>query len=212
MSAQRLDLPRAARLVIDRVREILADSSGDSSAELSAGPLLVAIDGRCASGKSSLAGHICGETGWGILHMDDFFLRPEQRTPARLAEPGGNVDRERFLDQVLLPLSQGREAVYRPYDCRTQSLGEERRLAGELAGERVVLVEGSYSCHPRLWDYYGLHLFLTVDPGVQLRRIEARNGPEKLEDFRGKWIPLEERYFSAFSLHNRCEILLELGG
>ena len=34
--------------------------------------------------------------------MDDFFLRPEQRRPERFAEPGGNVDRERFAAEVLV--------------------------------------------------------------------------------------------------------------
>ena len=106
-----------------------------------AGPLLVALDGRCAAGKTTLAAYLQRQTGWGLAHMDHFFLRPQQRTPARLAEPGGNVDRERFLEEVLLPLEAGQAAVYRPFDCHTQSLGEPLRLEPGP----VLLVEGAMS-------------------------------------------------------------------
>ena len=41
--------------------------------------LLIAVDGRCASGKTTLAASLERETGCNVVHMDDFFLRPEQR-------------------------------------------------------------------------------------------------------------------------------------
>ena len=59
--------------------------------------LLIAIDGRCGSGKSTLGAYLQQKMHGNLLHMDDFYLRPEQRTPKRREEPGGNVDRERFL-------------------------------------------------------------------------------------------------------------------
>ena len=70
----------------------------------SADRIIIAIDGRCASGKSALASNLENELGCAVFHMDDFFLRPEQRTPQRYAEPGGNVDRERFWEEILEPL------------------------------------------------------------------------------------------------------------
>ncbi len=51
--------------------------------------LLLAIDGGSASGKTTLAALLAQRYGCPVFHMDDFFLRPEQRTPQRLAEPGG---------------------------------------------------------------------------------------------------------------------------
>lgn len=44
---------------------------------------------------------------------DDFFLRPEQRTPERLAEPGGNLDRERMKSEVIDRLSAVRSVIRR---------------------------------------------------------------------------------------------------
>ena len=68
-------------------------------------PLIAAIDGRCASGKTTAAELLQKQFGWTVVHADDFFLRPEQRTPERYAEPGGNLDRERLREEVLLPPS-----------------------------------------------------------------------------------------------------------
>ena len=76
---------------------------------------------------------------------------------------------------------------------------------------KLIVVEGSYSCHPTLWEQYDLHVFLTVNPQEQLRRIERRNGPQGLEMFRQRWIPLEERYFSACRVEERCELRLSSG-
>lgn len=49
-------------------------------------PVILAIDGRCGSGKTTLAGMIAHRYKAEVIHMDDFLLRQEQRTPERLAE------------------------------------------------------------------------------------------------------------------------------
>ena len=42
-------------------------------------PAVIAIDGRCGSGKTSLANLIDNIFSCNILHMDDFYLPIEQR-------------------------------------------------------------------------------------------------------------------------------------
>lgn len=81
--------------------------------------VLVAIEGGSASGKTTLGELLQNVYGCPVFHMDDFFLRPEQRTEARFTQPGGNVDRERFLEEVLIPLREGRPVDYRRFDCAT---------------------------------------------------------------------------------------------
>lgn len=90
------------------------------------GRLIVAIDGRCGSGKSTLAARLARELRCSVFHMDDFFPRPEQRTAERLSQPGENVDHERFLAEVLLPLHNAQPVTYRPYLCARQQLGAPR--------------------------------------------------------------------------------------
>lgn len=167
---------------------------------------IVAVEGRCAAGKSTLAAQMEKRLGLTVVHMDHFFLRPEQRTEERLAQPGDNIDHERFLEEVLLPLTAGETPAYRPYNCRTGELDEPIALKPSC----VTVVEGSYSCHPKLWDYYQRRVFLSVNPEEQLRRLARRESPEQLEAFRERWIPMEERYFSAFRVEERCDYHLEL--
>ena len=167
--------------------------------------VLIALDGRCASGKTTLAGKLAARYGWKVVHLDDFFLRPEQRTEERYATPGENVDHERFLEEVLLPLRSGQAARYRAFDCKAQRLSEEEKI---MTPDGVTIIEGAYSCHPSLWNQYDLRVFLSVGREEQLRRIEQRNGAEQLAVFRDKWIPLEERYFAAFQIEQRCDYRL----
>ena len=167
-------------------------------------PVLIAIDGRCASGKSTLAAALQARFGWAVVPMDDFFLRPEQRTPERYATPGGNIDHERFLSEVLLPLRAGRAPVYRPFDCHAGCLGAPKQIPATA----VTVVEGSYSCHPALRGCYDLRLLLTISPERQLTRIAQREGTQSAAVFREKWIPLEERYFSGCAVAECCELHL----
>ena len=91
-------------------------------------PVILAIDGRCASGKTTLAAKIQEKTRCGVIHMDDFFLRPEQRTKERLAQAGGNIDWERIKKEALEPIRANSAALYRPYDCHTQSFKEQIKI------------------------------------------------------------------------------------
>ena len=168
--------------------------------------VVISIDGRCASGKTTLAMRLAELCGCSVVHMDDFFLRPEQRTAQRYEEPGGNVDRERFLEEVLLPMRRGETVVYRSFDCGTQSLKEPV----ELKKTPVTVVEGSYSCHPELVEYYDLKVFLSVSSEKQMVRIIDREGEAYAQVFREKWIPLEERYFAAFEVEKCCDLTFDM--
>lgn len=167
--------------------------------------LLIAIDGRCAAGKTTLADCLQSLCGCSVIHMDQFFLRPEQQTEERLAEPGGNIDYERFLEEVLIPLQKGVSFSYRPYDCQCRRLAEP--VAVTPGG--IHIIEGSYACHPALIAYYDFKIFLTVDAKEQLRRIEKRNGAAYAKVFRDRWIPLEECYFAAYPIKEQCEFVFD---
>ncbi len=165
-------------------------------------PLIAAIDGRCASGKTTAAELLRKEYGWTVVHADDFFLRPEQRTPERYAEPGGNLDRERLREEVLLPLREGKPVAFRRFDCSVMELGD----TVEVPASDLVIIEGSYSLHPELRDLYDMKIFFDVSSEEQLRRIEARSGTEKLKMFIDRWIPLEERYFSGCRVAENADL------
>lgn len=168
---------------------------------------IISIDGRCGSGKSTAARVLSGIFGMQVISADDFFLRKEQRTEKRLCEPGGNLDRERLRDEVLIPLSEGKAQFisYRLYSCQTGTLCSERQIEADLP----ILVEGSYSQHPELAKYYQLKIFMSCFENVQLERLCAREGKERMDAFKARWIPLEEKYFSHFMVSENSDIVFD---
>ena len=164
--------------------------------------VIVAIDGKCTSGKTTLAATLAGLRDCNVFHMDDFFLRPEQRTPQRFAEPGGNVDYERFQEEVLLNLLSGRDFSYRPFDCKTFTLSPPV----SVPAKKLNIIEGSYCLHPYFGDPYDLKILLTVSETAQELRIQQR--PEFLrERFRNQWIPMENRYLEHFRITEKADLI-----
>lgn len=163
--------------------------------------IMIAIDGRCASGKTTLAKMLSEELSAPFVSCDDFFLPPEKRTKGRLSEPGGNMERERLFCEVLSPFLKGEAVSYRPFLCQNASYGE----AISLPKSNILIVEGAYACHPELWDCYDFHIFLTIPEEEQKRRILQRN-PENANDFFTKWIPMEEKYLANSRLIQDTEV------
>lgn len=167
------------------------------------GRLIVAVDGNCTSGKTTLAAALAEKYDCNVFHMDDFFLRPEQRTPARYAETGGNVDYERFKDEVLIPLQSGEPFSYRPFDCSAMALAEPV----DVTPKKLTVIEGSYCLHPHFGDYADLKILLTISPELQRQRVLAR--PAFLhESFFTRWIPMEQQYLAGFSVADRCDMII----
>lgn len=167
-------------------------------------PFLVAIEGGSASGKSTLGEALAKALNANLVHMDDFFLPPELRTPERFAQPGGNVHWERVLAEVLQPLSAGKPLEYGVFNCSVMAVD---RICREETKE-IVIVEGAYSLHPQLRDFYDLKVFITVDEATQKQRILTRNGEKMLQRFLKEWIPLEKAYFEACGVKDCCHIIL----
>lgn len=165
---------------------------------------VIAIDGRCAAGKTTFARELARITGAGLIHMDDFFLPGELKTEARLKEPGGNIHYERFMEEVLPGIRDVAGFEYMRYDCEKMEFGATRRVPAGM----LRIVEGTYSCHPKFGDYMDLKVFCDVKPLEQRIRIKKRDGENSLPIFLDKWIPREERYFAANKTMNRADIIL----
>lgn len=174
--------------------------------KLETGRVVVGIDGRCGSGKSTHALILSELYDAPVLPMDDFFLPKALRTPERLAEPGGNVHYERFLKEIEEDLVKGNPVVYRPFDCGTMDFAQSRTV--EPAP--VTICEGTYSLHPKLRHLYQIRVFSTCPPEVQKARLLEREGAEKAERFAREWIPLEEKYFSTCGTEEFCDITLKI--
>lgn len=163
----------------------------------------VAIDGRCASGKTTIGNMLSSHFRGNLFHADDYFLRPFQRTKERLSLPGGNFDIERFSEEIIEGIKSRQDFSYSPFDCSTMSVAEPVFVKHN----EVNIIEGSYSCHPQISENYDLRVFVTTDEKTQRERILERN-PDKAEMFFTKWIPLEEKYLSHLEIEKSCDIII----
>lgn len=164
-------------------------------------PFLVAIDGKCCSGKSTLAAYLGEKLGAPVLHIDDFYLPFAYRTAQRIEQAGGHIDAERFCQEVLEPVSQGKEIIYRAYRAHSDTWEPELTIPPHP----LYVVEGSYALLPLLEEFYHYKIFLTVDPITQESRLLKREGPEKAAQFLTRWVVAEENYFSACEVRSHAD-------
>lgn len=167
--------------------------------------VLVAIDGKSGAGKSTLALQLSGAYACNILPLDHFFLPSWLRTVDRLREVGGNVDYQRFKEEVIAGLKRGGQFSYRPYDCQVDQFGPEI----VVQAKKLNIIEGVYSMHPILIAAYDLKIFMDISAEEQEKRILQRDGPCKLGRFLNEWIPLENRYFREMKIAEQCDIIID---
>jgi uridine kinase len=164
-------------------------------------PCVIAIDGRCGSGKTTLGNKLAEIWQADILHMDDFYLRKEQRTEERYRTPGENVDHER-VEEYLKNWQKGKPFTWQKFDHRILEPGE---VFLKYPRKKLV-VEGSYSMHPDLRKYYDLTVFVSCSEETRYKRLKARN-VQNYSMFVKRWIPLEELYFNTMNIEESCDFV-----
>ena len=168
-------------------------------------PLVLALDGRCGSGKTTLADGLARQFPASIvLHTDDFYLPPAQRVRSWEKTPCANMDLVRLRDEALRPAYEGQPVLYRAYSCRAGAY----QPVQEFAAQPLVILEGSYSHHPLLAGYETLQVFVTCSREEQTRRLQAREG-ERYANFAARWIPLEEGYFAQYRIEETTDLAVD---
>lgn len=169
-------------------------------------PVVIGVDGRCGSGKTGFASLVESLFSCNVLHMDDFYLPPDQRAANWNEVLGGNIDFDRFYAEALSKARLGEALLYRPYCCKEGKIKKELPLPPRI----LTVVEGSYSLHPQLRGNagYDFKIFLTCSKKEQERRLKEREGSH-FTAFREKWIPMEEHYFSRYAIEESCDLQLE---
>ena len=168
-------------------------------------PLLIALDGRCGSGKTTLAAQLAQQfPASAVFHTDDYYLPPAQRIPNWAETPCANMDLARLREELLCPARAGQPVHYCAYSCREGAY----RPAVLLAPQPLYIIEGSYSQHPSLADLYDCTVFVTCSQAEQARRLQAREG-ERYQNFVQRWIPLEEAYFKKYGVEGAADFTID---
>ena len=168
--------------------------------------IIVAIDGISASDKSMLA-HVLHRIyipDTTIFRTDDFSLRKEQRDPKRIAKPGYNFDWERFEQQVLIPLSNGKPVIYQRFNFST----EELEPSITVMPAKINIVEGTFCMNENLQKYYDYSVLVRMLPSALEERLRNRSSA-KNSIFASRQ-PLEEIYFEKTDVASKCSLVVDL--
>jgi uridine kinase len=165
--------------------------------------VVIAIDGCAASGKTTLAKKLSNMFNASVIHMDDFFLPFEKRTEERLNTPGGNIDYERFKEEVVNNLDN--DFTYNAFNCSIMKVDKEVFVKKT----NLLIIEGSYSLHPYFGKYYDLSIFLDIDKDEQIDRIRNRDGEKLLKMFIEKWIKYETNYHDYYHIKTTADIYVK---
>jgi uridine kinase len=166
--------------------------------------VVVAIDGRSGSGKSTVAQALAPDINAAIVPDDDFFaanvsdIEWDTRTPEQRAAEA--IDWRRLKREAIEPLRAGRPALWYalnlqagPRSDGTFSLQEALTV---LDPRPVVLLDGAYSARPELADVLDVRVPVEAVPYTRQARLEEREAPDILRRWHARWDAAEQHYFT----------------
>lgn len=160
---------------------------------------IIALEGKCGSGKTTLANKLQNDVNIAIIPIDDFFLPPHLKTSNRLNEIGGNINYER-IKSLLLNIKEKHEISYLKYDCTNRNF-----IPIQIEYKPLILLEGVYSFHPYFNKLVDKMMYLDIDDITQDKRLQLR---KNYEHFVNEWIPLENYYFNSLNIKYESDIII----
>ena len=183
----------------------------DSLRGLAPGPLLVALDGRSAAGKSTLAQQVVVRTAALVIDGDDFYRGGDDafwqaRSAAEKVDLVIDWRRQRAL---LTKLGRGEPAWWEPYDWGA----DDGRMDAEVrvGPAAVVVLDGAYSARPELADLFALRVLLDVPRETRRERLLLREGERYRAEWEARWSEAEDLYFEQLMPPESFDLVLHGG-
>lgn len=161
--------------------------------------VLIGIDGAGGSGKSTLAALLAEVIATStVIHIDDFADWKDA--------PGWNIDR--FMTQVMHPLTNGLAANYQRYDWSTDSLAEWH----EISPDGIVIVEGVAPLRQELRDYWHVSIWIDCPRDIRLKRGVERDGEAMRSRWEDVWMPEEDVYMQRHRPWEHAQFIYDGSG
>lgn len=174
-------------------------------------PVVIALDGRSGTGKSTIAKLLAAKLDGVAIEADDFWIGGsdgewDARSPKEKYEKV--LDYRRLRKEVLEPLLSGKDANWHPFNWATGHGLSEKVLHAEP--KKTIMLDGAYSSQPILQDIIDISILVDVPNDVERRaRLVKREGPLYMADWHRRWDPAEDLYFSKVRPRESFDLIIE---
>jgi uridine kinase len=186
-------------------------------------PVRVAIDGRSAAGKTTLADELAGllvNQGRAVIRVsvDDFRAPPDVRYARGYESPEGyyfdSCDLALLRARLLEPLGPGGNLRY-----VTASSDPEADVALPLEhrapANSIALIDGVFLFRPELNEYWDYRIFVDADIEETLRRAQERDiawmgtREKVLARYQRRYVPGEDMYIATVNPRSLADVVVE---
>jgi uridine kinase len=159
-------------------------------------PILVALDGRSAAGKSTLAAAVAPLVDGVVIDGDDFYSggNADRWDGMGAAEKVSHCIHWRRQRAVLEKLANGEAAAWHPYDWEADD-GSLAQAPIICEPAPVIILDGAYSARPELADLFDLRVLLDAPAGLRRERLIEREGEGYRDEWNARWDEAEHWYF-----------------
>ena len=172
--------------------------------------ILVALDGRSGTGKSTIAKEIANRLGGVEILADNFWAGGsdeewDKRTPQEKSNTA--IDWKRIRNEVLEPLLSGEPASWRSFDWKAgKGLAKN---AIKCNPTKLIVLDGAYSSRPELQDIIDLSILVEAPDDFNRRtRLINREGKNYMDNWHKRWDPAEDYYFSNVRPKSSFDIVI----
>lgn len=177
------------------------------AARQQAGPLIVAIDGRSGTGKSTLAEALARLLPAVVIEGDDFYAGGTGiKGDAPQARAVRCIDWQ-AQRPVLSALRKGFPARYHAFDWERFD-GSACAGATIIDPAPIVILEGVYAARPKLRDLLDLCILVRAPDRIRMARLTAREGA--LGPWELQWHEAEQWYFAHVAPLSSFDLVLDL--
>ena len=159
--------------------------------------LVVAVDGRSGTGKTTYAGALAAALDAPVLHLDDVYPGWDGLEPAVAT----------LADDVLTPLCEGRPAAYHRWDWTADRPGALQ----PVSPTPVLVVEGVGAGALPAGRYAAVLVWLDADDAVRKSRALRRDGEVFAREW-DRWAHGEERLLARDRPRERADLVLDTTG
>ena len=183
-------------------------------------PLVIALDGRSGTGKSTIARAIAAARGAAVVPLDDFFDASVPGAQWDAWSPAERLSRvydwTRVRNDALVPLRARQTGRWHPFDFAAGPHADGsyalRTDAVECAPHSLIILEGAYSASKPLADLVDFTILVEASAEEREERLQARERADFLAAWHARWDAVEELYENVVRSRERFGLVISSSG